>query len=37
MAKLIARKYAKALFEIASDEKNHDAVGQELIFVLKCL
>ena len=37
MAKLIARKYAKALFEIASDEKNHDAVGQELLFVLKCL
>ncbi len=37
MAKLIAKKYAKALFEITFDEKKYDAVGDELLFILKCL
>lgn len=37
MAELIAKKYAKALFEVTFDEERYDAVGDELSFVLKCL
>lgn len=37
MAKLVARTYANALFEVALEEEKYDAVGQELLFILKCL
>lgn len=37
MEKLIAKTYAKALFEVASDEEKYDVVGNELLFVFKCL
>ena len=37
MAKLVAKKYAKALFGAAFDAGKYDTVGDELLFILKYL